>query len=159
MKKYISLALYALGLSLLFTQISAQACEKHSLNVKNVWAKPTLGERNISAIYMEIENNTEETEYLESVECDKAESTELHKTVTEKDVSSMIAISKLAIPSKKTVEMKPGGIHIMLMGLKEKLNVGDEFTIKLHFANKGTVEQKVNVRTLSGEENKAKSCH
>jgi copper(I)-binding protein len=59
---------------------------------------------------------------------------ELHKTVTdEKGVSTMQAVDKLVIPAGGSFEFKSGADHIMLMGLKKPLKVGDKVNLVLQF--------------------------
>ena len=53
----------------------------------------------------------------------------------DKDVMKMSAISALPIPAGKTVELKPGGLHVMLMDLKAPLNDKTNVPITLVFEN------------------------
>ena len=63
-----------------------------------------------------------------------ANNVELHKSfVDEKGISRMVAIDKIVVPAKTTIDLAPGGIHIMLFDLKKNLNVGDKFNIEIKF--------------------------
>jgi periplasmic copper chaperone A len=135
--------------NILFFSFVSNACD--DINVHNAWAKPTLGNSKIGAVYLYIINKGDKTKYLESAETDKSQITEIHKTVSEKGVSTMIKVDKLAIPEKSTIEMKPGGLHIMLMKLNEALKTGDKFKIILNFSDNCHVEQEVTVKTISGQ--------
>jgi copper(I)-binding protein len=50
------------------------------------------------------------------------------------------------VPAKQSVEFKPGGMHVMLIGLKTPLKVGNSFPMTLRFEKAGSVS--VNVRVL-----------
>jgi periplasmic copper chaperone A len=51
----------------------------------------------------------------------------------------------LTIPAGGTVELKPGGYHLMLMGLKQKLDEGGQIPLKLTFARAGSVDVQVKI--------------
>ena len=46
----------------------------------------------------------------------------------------------LDIPAGQTVEFKPGGYHVMLIGLKRSLVPGDRFALQLVFERTGTIK-------------------
>jgi copper(I)-binding protein len=100
-----------------------------------------------SAIYLKIENPTGEDDALVSASCDAAMMTELHMTQMMDDgTMKMEPQEKIPLPAGQTVELKPGGLHIMLMNLKKDLKTGDMLTLKLKFEKNGTIEVKVPVR-------------
>jgi len=71
---------------------------------------------------------------------------EIHTMSMEGDVMKMRALDQLELKSGQRVEMKPGsGIHIMLMGLKKPLAVGDKFPLALNFRKAGKIETTVEV--------------
>ena len=57
----------------------------------------------------------------------------------------MREVSSIDIPAGRTVELKPGGLHIMLMGLTQPLKDGEMFPLTLTFANEGEVPVEVMV--------------
>ena len=66
-------------------------------------------------------------------------SVELHSMTMEGDVMRMRQLEAIDVPAGKTVELKPGGLHLMLMGLKAPLKAGDSFVLKLRFEKAGEV--------------------
>lgn len=58
----------------------------------------------------------------------------------------MVPVEKVAVPAGGTVELKPGGLHIMLMDLKRPLAAGDRFTVTLRFERSGEQQVEVEVR-------------
>jgi hypothetical protein len=79
-----------------------------------------------------------------------ADSVEIHETTMEGKVMRMRALSKLELPPGKTVEMKPGGYHIMLLSLKRPLKEGEvvPLQLKVEMADKSvrTLEVRAEVR-------------
>ena len=81
---------------------------------------------------------------LLSVATPAAEAVEIHVMAMEGDVMKMRQLDALALAPGQTVELKPGGYHLMLMGLKAPLQVGDQFPLTLKFEKGG--EKVVTVR-------------
>jgi periplasmic copper chaperone A len=76
-----------------------------------------------------------------------ARSAELHEMAMEGDMMRMRPIASLALPAGQGVELKPGGHHLMLLGLKKTLKAGDVVSITLKFktAEGKSVKQVVKV--------------
>ncbi len=112
-----------------------------SIKILNAWARPSIfsigtNKSSNSAIYLEIFNNSEVDYNLVNVSSDIANRVELHKSfVDEKGVSKMVRLDKLVIPAKSSVVLQPSGIHIMLLGLKRILKIGNKFDLFLYFDN------------------------
>ncbi|MCC2647065.1 MAG: copper(I)-binding protein [Rickettsiaceae bacterium] len=97
------------------------------------WARPSTS--TTSAIYMNLNNPTTKDVALTHVTAlDVANKVAVHQTATDSTgLVKMVDIDKVVIPAGKNVELRPNGIHIMLMGLKRVLNVGDKFKVTLKF--------------------------
>jgi hypothetical protein len=100
-----------------------------------------------SAAYMLLHNNAEETDRLVSVWCDAAETVEMHISQTENDVTTMRPVEFIEVPARGQAELKPGGLHIMLVGLKHALKEGDKVRLTLEFEKAGTVGVEAEVRS------------
>jgi copper(I)-binding protein len=74
--------------------------------------------------------------------CDRVE---LHTMRMEGDVMRMRQVDGIDLPPGRTVELAPGGHHLMLMGLKAPLKVGDKFPLTLQFRQAGEVTVEVQV--------------
>lgn len=96
-------------------------------------------------VYVLIENSGPEADTLLGATSDAAQSTELHETRQEGGVMRMRPLAKVEVPAGGRIEMKPGGQHIMLLGLTRNLNPGDTVTVHLRFEKAGeqTVEAEV----------------
>jgi copper(I)-binding protein len=96
---------------------------------------------------------TAEGATIVGVACPLAGGAELHEMRMEGDIMRMRSLKSLALPPGKTVELSPGGYHIMLTSLKRPLTKGDRVPIRLTFEAKDrslkTVEVDAEVRDLT----------
>jgi periplasmic copper chaperone A len=92
------------------------------------------------AVYFSVMNHGNVDDRLLSITTPAATVAELHETVMEGDVMKMRAIEGgWVIEPGKTYDMKPGGIHVMLTGLKAPLKKGETIAFELKFENAGVV--------------------
>lgn len=134
MKKFLTLML-ALALSAFASDIS----------IDKIYAKESTKNATVGAVFMNIQNNLGADIKLIGVNssvCDKAE-IHTHKMVD--GMKMMTQIDSIDIPAASTVELKPDGLHIMLMGLKKQLVNGDEVDLELQFDTGMVVNLKVDV--------------
>jgi len=82
---------------------------------------------------------------LVSVSSPAAKMAGLHETVQQDGVMKMAHVDAIDIPAHGMLEMKPGGYHIMLMGLTKPLKEGDEIDLTLTFEKAGEVQVKAKV--------------
>ncbi len=97
------------------------------------------------AAYMSLMNHGTEPDRLVSAVTPAAKSAEIHKSEVVDGIMKMAPVGSLEIPVNGTLEMKPGGYHIMLIGLVKPLKKGDEIEITLTFEKAGAVTVKVPV--------------
>lgn len=103
------------------------------------------GNTAVSAAYMVIVNNGT-ADAIVKAESDVAQTVELHNVVMENNVMQMRPVEAIEVPANGQVELKPGGLHVMLIGLNRDLKEGDEVTIKLTTRSGQTIEIKAPVR-------------
>jgi copper(I)-binding protein len=89
------------------------------------------------AVYVLIENRGPEPDTLLAATSDAAGTVELHETRQEGGVMRMRPLATVDLPPGGRLEMKPGGVHIMLLGLTRDLHVGDTVTVRLRFEKAG----------------------
>ena len=111
--------------------ISTVSAQDAKLLIKDGWTRASVTKT--SAAYMEILNEEKHDIVFSHASSDVASIVELHKTVTENNISQMVPINKLVIPANSKVVLQPKGLHIMLIGLKKPLVKGDIVPIVLHF--------------------------
>lgn len=109
--------------------------EQNSLIITDVWARKSTSPNNNSAAYMKIQNPTDKQITITGASATKiANNVELHESfVDERGISRMTTINSIVVPANSTIELAPGGIHIMLFDLKSALKDQDKFemTIKM----------------------------
>lgn len=102
-------------------------------NIHSVSVRATMPSMSSSAAYMTIHNKGEKNLQLDKVASTIAAKTEIHTTVMKDGVMSMEEIKNLEIPAGKMLELKPGGYHVMLMGLERQIKAGEHIPITLTF--------------------------
>ena len=107
--------------------------EERGIRVSDAWARPTAGQSTTSAAYMTIANQGEGNDMLTAARTPKAEAIELHRTtMTVEGVMQMRQIKDgLPIEAGKTIELKPGGTHFMLLGLV-RINMPNKHAVYMH---------------------------
>ncbi len=113
------------------------------IRVANPWARPSPKMASSGAVYMVIENKGKEDDALIGVEGDVSDAVEIHEMVVdENNVMHMKPVEgqRLVIPAKGKVELKPGGYHIMLIGLKHQLKEGEVVHLTLKFEKSGEIK-------------------
>lgn len=101
-----------------------------------------------SAVFMKLKNESENSYRLISAKSDASKVVELHNHVNDNGVMRMRKIDGIDIPSKGSVDLSPGGLHIMLIGLNQELKDGNSIKVELEFKDGGKKEIIVPVRTL-----------
>lgn len=115
------------------------------VEVKNPWARPGNRGGN-SAVYMEIHNAQAYADRLVAAGTDVAEAVELHETRVEGGMHRMNKVEAIDVPPNGRVELRPGGLHVMLIKLNTALRVGDRFPLILRFERAGRLTVEVVVR-------------
>ena len=127
----IKLLAFAAGL----VAASAALAQPTQLDVANAWAGATPGKAENGAAYVTITSPT--ADRLVSASTPVAKKAELHTMSMQGMVMKMRPISGVDIPPGQAVTLKPGGEHIMLMGLNQPLREGQSFPLTLNFEKAG----------------------
>tara|TARA_Y100001954_G_C15559438_1_gene477871 strand:+ start:28 stop:498 length:471 start_codon:yes stop_codon:yes gene_type:complete len=110
------------------------------------------GQKN-SAAYISFFNNSNQNFTINSVKTDIANKVEIHDIQIEEDIVKMVKLKSLNIGKKEQVFLQPGGKHIMLFGLKRKLQEGEKFKISFVFENKDEIIAEIFVVNKNLREN------
>ena len=101
-----------------------------SIVVSDAWARHTVPGQMASAAFMRI--RSDETLHWVAASSTVAGVVEIHEMKLQQNVMKMSALPQaLTLPAGQTVELKPGGLHIMLMDLKNPLRVSDQLKLTL----------------------------
>jgi len=127
---------------LLVAGLASSAHAQSGLKVEQAWARPTVQGQSGGGGFLRIVGGKVDDKLL-SASSPAVPRVEIHTMKMEGDVMRMRQIDSLAVPAGKTVELSPGGNHIMFMGLTSPLQNGSTFPLTLRFEKAGEV--KVNV--------------
>lgn len=125
--RHSAIPMAAIGLLLAVTLTQAA----DNLTIEKPWVRATRPGQEVGAAYMEIRSTSGTT--LVGVESPAAESVELHSMSMKNGVMSMRMLEELALPAGRTVKLEPGGLHLMLINLKQSLPAGGKVGFTLHF--------------------------
>ena len=145
-------------IALLLAGLAACAAEPAPrLSIQDPWARPaamtgmggmeggSMGGGN-AAVYFTIINEGNATDTLVGASSDAAETAETHETRMEGDVMRMVPVPRIEVHAGGPTELKPGGLHLMLVGLKRDLNPGDTITVRLRFETSSEITVTTEVR-------------
>lgn len=120
-----------------------------AIDVSAPWTRPASA-GGMGVGYAKITNESSEPDTLIGASSDAAERAELHETtISAEGVASMKPVSSVEIAPGKSIELKPGGLHLMLIGLKEAIKEGETLKAKLNFKKAGAVEVEFAVKTAA----------
>lgn len=119
------------------------------VEIEGAYARASIPNVPNSAAFFVIKNNSDKDIAITSANSDIAEKNELHTHIKENQMLKMMKIEKLVVPAKSSLELKSGGDHVMLMGLKKELKVGDEISLELSFSDGDKKSIKVPVKDLA----------
>ena len=115
------------------------------LTIRQPWARASAGPARAGVVYLTIVNSGAAPDRLLRIASPAAKRASLHESVMRGGVMSMRPVEAAGIAPGATVELKPGGLHVMLMGLTAPLRKGDSFPLSLTFEKAGSVDVEVEV--------------
>lgn len=138
-----------LGVLALFASMaSAHDYTLGKLRVVHPWARATAPGAAAGGAFLKIEN-TGAVDRLVSAQASVSALVELHTMVMDGNVMRMSKLENgIALPADQSVELKPGGLHVMFIDLKAPLKEGDRFPLKLKFEKAGEITVEVQVNGL-----------
>lgn len=150
MKKIFLAAAFCIAPSIVLAQVT----------VTDPWVRATVSSQKATGAFMQLTSKTD-------ARLVKASSpglvTEIHEMAMKDEVMRMRQIDGLDLPAGKTVELKPGGYHVMFFDVKNQIKEGDIVPLTLVFEGKDkkreTVELKVPARSLTHSVAPAPSGH
>jgi periplasmic copper chaperone A len=137
---------HAMILGLLLSCSAALPCWAGEFTVTGAWSRTTPPGIPVGVVYLTITNDTGKSDRLLKLKTAAASSVEVHRTETIEGVARMREVSVLHIAPGETVKFEPGGMHLMLMGLKGPLVEGKTFELELLFEVAGPRKIKVAVK-------------
>jgi periplasmic copper chaperone A len=123
------------------------AQQKSPIAVESGWARASISKN--GAAYAKIVNNGKTADRLIAVKSTVARRVELHTHIMDGNIMKMRRVEGgIAIAPDNSVMMKPGGNHIMLMGLTKKLVAGEQFAITFVLEKAGEINAMIRIGKL-----------
>jgi len=129
--------------------IASPALAEESVRVTDAWARATILASRPGAAYVTIESGSDDR--LLGVTTPVAGHVMIHAVEKDGDVSRMKHIETLELPAGQRVTLVPGSMHLMLMGLQDKLSEGTAFPMTLSFEKAGEITVDVSVLGIAAE--------
>jgi len=117
----------------LLAMIAWSPLHADSVKVENAWARATAPGQPVGAAFMDLAADANMT--LVSATSPAAKTVELHTMSMDKGVMVMRQLKKIDLPKGKTVNLQPGGLHIMLIDLNAPLEAGKQTQVTLRVKN------------------------
>jgi copper(I)-binding protein len=114
----------------------AQTAKVGSVQIENAYTRATVPGQQVAGGFMKIENQGA-ADQLISASSPVSGDVQLHEMTMDGNVMKMRQVKEVVVPAGATVELKPGGLHLMFMNIKAPLTAGDTVPVKLKFAKAG----------------------
>jgi copper(I)-binding protein len=144
MKSKVLATMYAAVGMALCGSVMAQNASVGSIKVENAYTRATAPGQQVAGGFLKIENKGG-ADQLVSASSPAAGEVQLHEMAMDGNVMKMRQVKDIPVPANGSVELKPGGLHLMFMNIKAPLAAGETVPVKLKFAKAGEVEVKVPV--------------
>ena len=116
---------------------AANAYIKGFIQVRHAVTRATPPGAEVAAGYLEVRNTGKEADRIIGASTPAAARVELHTTALEGGVMKMREVKTFEVPAKKRLELKSGGSHLMLVGLRKPFVKGQRIPLTLHFERGG----------------------
>ena len=124
-----------------FKSVSA---DNSVLQIQKAWIAESPPVSKVMVAYMAFTNTGPDTIEIIHAESDVYSSIEFHETIHQDGMSRMLRHESLVIAANKTLELKPGGPHLMLFNPTKRLQAGDSVMIKLTIKGSTTKDKTTN---------------
>ena len=135
-----ALMMFAAGTAL------AHGYKAGSIEIEHPWARATAPSAQNGAAYLVLNGTGKESDRLLSAATPVAEKAELHTHLMDNGVMKMRPVDAIEVTPGSPTALQPGGLHIMLLGLKQPLVKGKAFPLTLTFEKAGPVTVQVDVQ-------------
>ncbi len=119
-----------------------------TLRVIDPFTRATPPGAKVAGAFMSIENQGKEADRLVGATSPVAGLVQIHEMAMDGAVMTMHAVKGIDLKPGATVELRPGGYHVMLEDLKQPLKQGDQIPLTLTFEKAGSIEVRVKVEAM-----------
>lgn len=118
--------------------------------VEDAYVRAMPPGQTVTGAFMVLKNAGDEDRALVRAESDTAKVVELHTHINQDGVMKMRQVQQIELAAGETTELKPGGLHIMLIDVPKRLHVDDEVGIKLVFDDGSSQAISAPVKSVTG---------
>jgi copper(I)-binding protein len=127
-----------------------QAAPTRHVTIEQPWARETAEGQAAGGGFMTIVNTARQSDQLLSASAPVAREVQIHTMSMDGGVMRMRHLPEgVTVPAKGRLDLKPGGLHIMFIGLKEPLRRGTHVPVTLNFKNAGTMTVDFSVQPIT----------
>ena len=130
---------------ILSSQVYAQVVKLDTVSISDAYTRATVPGQKVAGGFLKIQNKGNTTDQLISASSPSAGDVQLHEMAMEGNVMKMRQVKDIAVPANGSVELKPGGYHLMFLDLKVPFVAGETIPVKLKFSKSGDIEVKLPV--------------
>ena len=127
----------------------AAAGDASSIQIDHPWARASARGATTGAAYVTLTEQGQ-PDQLVGVSTPVAATAQVHEVINDAGIMKMRPVARIPLEPGKPVTLAPGGLHIMLTGLKAPLQQGTTFPLTLTFQHAAPVTVRVTVETLGG---------
>ncbi len=147
----LSLLLFAIGACSQEQQTPETNNASGIIEIEDGWVRPGNAGM-MTAAYFNINNGTNSADSLLSVESNVTDDTQIHESYEKEDgMMGMRGIGLVPVPANAVTELKPGGIHIMIIRPFQDVSLGDSVDFELYFLESGSMEITLPVKSSANE--------
>ena len=139
--------------------VQAQDIIAGNLKISTPWARATPKGASVGGGYMTIANSGNAGDRLVGGTSDVSNRLEIHTMSVEGGVMKMRPVAGVDIKAGQTVEFKPGGYHVMFVGLKQPLEQGQHVKTTLRFEKAGDVAVDFTVKGIGAQDGGSSKVH
>ena len=133
-------------------RVAAHEFNVGALLVEHPWARASIGAARSGAVYVTLVNNGDQPDRLIGASTPAAARAAIHTHLVQDSIVRMRPVGAIDIAPGEPTVFEPGGLHIMLTGLKRPLEEGTLFSLVLEFEDAGQVEILVIVQEAAAME-------
>jgi hypothetical protein len=122
------------------------AAQDAAVVARDAWARVPAPSKTETALFVVLENHSNQRRKVVSVSTDAAATAEMHEMRMVRTTMIMTPVTEISIPAKGKTSLNPDGLHIMLFGLKARPAVGDTINVTLKLDDGSTVPVRAAVR-------------
>jgi len=116
------------------------------LQVRHPWTRATPPGADVAAGYLEIRNSSLQPDRVVGASTPAAKRVELHVLARDGDILRMREVKSFEVPARQRFTLRPGGAHLMIVGLEKPLAMGERLPLTLRFERAGEIRIELEVQ-------------